>query len=302
LADEQLFELAPKGPFDLVNQAQFFGGFPALASDPGTIVLTFPVEGWRSSAAVTMRQEPDGRIVGRVYGEGEEPRRAWYQALACFSLDEDGSGWPEVGRRDPAIHALQEKYRYVRPTLLASPYEAGAGFIIGHRTSIKQKQVFVKRMAAQIGEKIRVGEETFSAFPPPQSLLMLSEYPGLGPEKILRLQGIAERALSGSIDRARLRALPVDQALKDLTTLRGIGPFFAEGMLYRAAGIVDGLTGDDLTPRAVKAAYQLDSVPGEKEIGRIAEKWRPYRMWTLVLLHIWLHREVDTPSRRVRGN
>ena len=95
-----MFEFIPSGLFDLANQNQYFGGWPTLKNDPKTIVMAFPVEGWKGSAAVTLRQETDGRIVGQVYGPAEISEKARSQALACLSLDISAEEWPEVGKRD----------------------------------------------------------------------------------------------------------------------------------------------------------------------------------------------------------
>jgi len=98
------FELVPQGPFDLETEASRFGGWPRLGD---AIVMTFPVEGWRSSAAVVMRQRGE-RIAGDIHGAGEaDAERAWRQALATVSLDVDGQGFIEIGRRDPVVGRLQ---------------------------------------------------------------------------------------------------------------------------------------------------------------------------------------------------
>jgi len=92
--------------------------------------------------------------------------------------------------------------------------------------------------------------------------------------------------------------MPITNALEQLKSLAGVGPFFAEGILFRGAGVVDEITNDDLTPYAVQKAYQLAALPNRKELLTIAESWKPYRMWATVLLHVWLRREVGLPSKR----
>jgi DNA-3-methyladenine glycosylase II len=292
------FEFIPQGPFNLSNQNQYFGGWLTLGSDPATIVMAFPVEGWQGSAALTLRQEADGRLVGEVSGPTELLEKARSQGLACLSLDVDGTGWPEVGRRDAWVGQLQERYQYLRPVLFYSAYEAAAAFIIGHRISIKQRRTIMQRMAEQLGEQLEVEDQTFYAFPGPQALLPLKAYPGLSEQKVERLHAVALAALEGWLDREALRALPVEAALARLESLPGIGPFFSQGILYRGAGLVDVITLDDLTPQAIELAYHLGETPGRAEMERIAEPWRPYRMWVNVLLHVWLRREIGTPRKR----
>ena len=98
--------------------------------------MTFPIEEWRASTVVILHQDEMGNIIGEVYGAGKDTQIAWRQALAVLSLDNDATGWVEVGQRDPVIGNLQNSYQFIRPVLFHSPYEAAAAFVIGHRISI----------------------------------------------------------------------------------------------------------------------------------------------------------------------
>lgn len=281
--DVARFELKPTGPFDLANQNHYFGGWPEV---DGAVVMRFPVEGWRVSAAVSLRQDGD-RVSGEVTGAGDAAERAWEQALAAISLDFDGSGYAEVGRRDPVIGRLQEQYHHLRPALFHSPYEAAAGFTIGHRIQINQARRIRRQMAESHGAAIPVGGTTQHAFPSPQQLLTVKDFTGLSSVKIDRLHVIAQAALDGWLDRHALRAIPVDDALEKLQTLPGVGPFFSQGILTRGAGLTDSFTDDDLTIRAVKTVCRLPDSAGLPDVLERVETWRPYRMWCEVLLHVW---------------
>ena len=287
-----------KSPFDLRNQNSFFGGWPVLKDidNEYSIVLTFPVEGWQGSTAVVVSQKKDREINVESFG-AKNSEQAIKQAMATLSLDVDDSGWEKVGKNDKVIANLQNKYHSLRPVLFHSPYEAAAGFVIGQRISVKQRQAIQKKMAEQLGATIEVQGQKFSAFPTPQALLDLQEFPSLNATKLERLHGIAEAALSSKLDRAYLLNLSVEQALAQLQQLKGLGPFYASGILYRGAGIVDDITDDALTKYAIQQAYGLSKEPTQAEALAIAEKWRPYRMWCEVLIHVWLRREVGLPKR-----
>jgi DNA-3-methyladenine glycosylase II len=293
-----MFEFVPNGLFDLANQNQYFGGWPTLKNHPQTIVMAFPVEGWQGSAAVTLRQEADGRIVGQVVGPAGISEKARSQALAALSLDVSAEEWPEVGKRDPVIGELQAKYAFLRPVLFHSPYEAAAGFIIGHRRSIRQKVEIMKQLAEDLGGKLEVEGQIFHAFPQPADLFSLASYKGLNEQKVERLHFIAKAALDGFLDRDYLRSLAIDDALAQLKTLPGVGPFFAQGILHRGAGLVDDITRDDLTDYAIQKAYGLAKLPNQAKIDEISKSWRPFRMWATVLLHIWVRREYGVPTGR----
>ena len=154
------------------------------------------------------------------------------------------------------------------------------------------------QISEEFGEKIVIDGQIFHAFPNPQILLSLTKYKGLNEVKMQRLQGVAEAALEGTLDRNRLRSLSSEEALARLRTISGIGPFFAQGILHRGAGLVDEVTNDDLTQFAVQAAYKLTKLPNHKQVLEVANLWKPFRMWATVLLHIWVRREVGMPKKR----
>jgi 3-methyladenine DNA glycosylase/8-oxoguanine DNA glycosylase len=259
--------------------------------------MAFPIEGWNSSAAVVMRRRND-TITGDVHGaSATDGERAWQQALATVSLDVDGAGFVDIGRHDPVIGRLQAEYHNLRPVLFHSPYEAACAFIIGHRITILQTRRIRQRLAEEVGASIEVDGTAFRAFPDPRALLKLETFPGIASMKVERLHHVARAALEGTLDRARLRSLPEPEALAQLRTLPGIGEFFAQGILMRGAGLVDAVTEDDLTPRAIQLLYALPERPDRAAVLKRAETWRPFRMWAVVLLNVW----VRSQPPKVRG-
>ncbi len=296
------FTMTPRGPFTLDTVNDYFGGWMPFAPDPSAVVMAFPMEGWEASAAVVLTQGDDPSVNGQVHlgadqkaGESRA-EQAWQQALAVVSLDCDGTAWPQVGRRDPFIGGLQEKYSFLRPVLFHSPYEGAASFIIGHRISMGQGRTIRRSMSQEVGDTLNVDGETLYAFPRPQTLLATERVAGISAEKVERLHGIARAALDGKLDRAYLRSLPVEQALEELRKLSGVGPFFAQGILMRAAGLQDAVTDEDVSKQALQHAHNLPTLPNLQDVLNYAETWRPYRMWAEVLLHVWFRREMGGPQ------
>jgi DNA-3-methyladenine glycosylase II len=133
------FELVPAGPFSLGASAAFLEGFSPAAhgsAEDGHLHLAFVPDGEEAAAGVCLRQ-PDGVVVGEVFG-GTHPDGVREQVARILSLDVDGSGFPEVGRRDPVVGGLQRRWPGLRPVGFFSPYEAAAWALIGHRTRIVQ--------------------------------------------------------------------------------------------------------------------------------------------------------------------
>jgi DNA-3-methyladenine glycosylase II len=301
------FEIRPRGRFSLAAAQQFLGGFtPAegtFADDGIRLSMAFPVDGWTTSAGVVIWQDGDlirGEALGPA-GSVVDPVVVAAQVARTFSLDHDGRRWDEVGSRDPVIGRLQVEYDGLRPVCFYSPYEAAVQAVIGQRISMRQAARVKAALAERFGAEVEVAGRRLHAFPLPQRLADLDEVPGLPMEKVVRLRGVAEAALDGRLDAARLRALPQDEALTTLRTIRGIGEWSSQHVLFRGAGVADALAlADPRTRVAIQAAYDLPTEPTDDALAAIADAWRPYRMWGFVLVRLWHGRTTGGSLRQNR--
>lgn len=94
---------------------------------------------------------------------------------------------------------------------------------------------------------------------------------------------MAKDALTSALDRHRLLTVPHEEALATLRAIKGIGPFWAEGIL---AGATDPLTLGEKRGRVDAAeAYETPEVGRRRwSVCRPGERWRPFRTWVAVLL------------------
>jgi len=283
-------EIVPRGPFSLAAARDFAGGFPAGIGGggvgEGSITLAFPIEGTEASAAIELWQDADGVVRGRTDAPESLQATAIRQATRSLSLDHDGTGWPAVGERDPIVGRLQRNHDYLRPVCFYSAYEAATSFVIGQRISRRQSAAIKRGLGERLGDRPTIAGVEVPAFPRPSRLLELADHPGLNAEKVRRLHGLARAALDGRLDTERLRAMALDAALASLRELPGVGPFTADAVLYRGCGVVDGLpASDELGQTVIHDLYELPSVSAA-DVERIADRWRPYRMWAVVLLRM----------------
>ncbi|HJP88431.1 MAG TPA: hypothetical protein VJ850_05290 [Candidatus Limnocylindrales bacterium] len=298
-------EIRPRGRFSLAAAQSFAGGFPAGIGGGGvgkdSITLAFPVEGTDESAAIELWQDADGTVRGRSDASGPLLARAQRQAERSLSLDHDGSGWPAVGERDAIVGRFQREHDFLRPVCFYSAYEAVTSFVIGQRISRRQSAVIKKDLAERLGDRPTIAGTPVPAFPRPSRLLELRDARGLNDEKVRRLHGLAQAALDGRLDTEELRSLPADQALARLRELPGVGPFTADAVLYRGCGVADGLPNtDQMGQTVVKDLYGLESASAV-DVERIAEAWKPYRMWAVVLLRMaWTRAQGPNVSYRRR--
>ncbi|GAC1325835.1 MAG: DNA-3-methyladenine glycosylase [Mycobacteriales bacterium] len=282
------------GPFSLAASRRFLEGFaPATsvgaADRDSPLALAFPVEGSWGTVGCSVVQEGD-ELVASVVGEqpaGDVPVDAVRAQLArIFSLDVDGSGFAALGTRDPVLSRLQERYEGLRPVCFWSAYEAAVWAVIGHRIRMTQAAGIKARLSAELGTRVDVGGQPVDAFPAPAVLCELESFAGLSGRKPEYLRALAQAALDGRLDSARLRSMPRGQAVAQLCELPGIGPFSAELVLLRGAGDPDHFSlHEPRLGRAVGLAYAVQ--PTVERLSDISAGWAPYRTWASVLLRVW---------------
>jgi len=101
---------------------------------------------------------------------------------------------------------------------------------------------------------------------------------GLSNAKVKTLKEIAKALDAGTIDLSSLADMPADDAHARLCALHGIGPWTADVYLLACIGHADAWpAGDVALQEAARAAFGLPGRPTTKEMGPLADGWRPYR-------------------------
>lgn len=290
------FTVNEVGPFSLRAAIEFLAGFDpsGFAAAPGHLLeLAFATD--RDWHPVGVRLEERGHAVnGQFWGEGEaEHVRSQVQRI--LSLDQDATGFAELGRAEPVVGGLQARFPGLRPVRFWSPYEAACWAVMSQGITPAETSALKTQIAAELGPQITIDHDSLSAFPPPQQLATLAEFPGLSEQKVAQLRGVAERALAGDLDAFLLRDMSQQQALAGLKQIPGIDDFAAELILIHGAGDPDYVPAHDpgLT-FAVVQVYELPGLPTQDELDRITDSWRPFRSWVAFLLR----RAVATDASR----
>jgi DNA-3-methyladenine glycosylase II len=302
------FTVTAEGPFSLSSSLRFLECFTPASYDraaDGVLRLAFPADDGHSviGCAVGQDEAADTRPAPvsaefTVHRDGsavpvpvDTPahQAARSQIARILSLDVDGTGFPALADADPVVAGLQADHPGLRPVCFHSPYEAAVWAVIGNRLRMTQAAAIKARLARDHGQAVDVAGRLLHAFPTPEVLLGIDHVDGLTDTKIERLRAIADAALAGRLDAARLRAQPAEFALTDLRELPGIGPFSAELVLIRGAGHPDVFpTAEPRVHGAMAARYRLDATTAgnHTRLARIADAWRPYRSWVALLLRV----------------
>ena len=282
------FQIDPLGDYSLRESGEFIGGWHESPSDgssaEGHLHLAFLTDRDWLPAAACLTQDASGLVTGQVFGDA--PAEAVKRQVArTLSLDVDGRAWPEVGEHDPVVRRLQDMFPGFRPVNWASAYEAAAWSLISTRISMRQGEKVKDQMSRELGRPVDIHGHRLYCFPAPDVLARLESFRGLFGRKVEYLNALGRAALAGDVDTETLRAMPAADALAALRTLKGIGEFGSQLVRLRALSAVDELpTAEPRLLKAVRGAYALDHEPDIEELARIAERWRPFRMWVAVCL------------------
>src|SRR5262249_13741303 len=187
------FAITPIGPFSLAASAAFgFGQRDASdASDP--MRLAFCLDGYADQVGVEVRQDDDGTVRGTVHGRPDLDIDAVRDQVArVLSLDHDGEEFVRIGERDQVIGRLQRIAPGLRPPLLYSPYEAAAWAVLSTRRPAPQMIAVRQRLSEAYGAVFELAGERVAAFPTPEALLAVEEFPSIPADRLERLHGVAE--------------------------------------------------------------------------------------------------------------
>ena len=282
------FEISPAGPYSLRASADFIGAWHEAPAEGqaggGHLHLAFLTDaGWRP-VGVCLTQSADSQVHGEVYGDGSAPE-VQAKVARILSLDVDGSGWPEVGLRDPVVGRLQRQFSGFRPVNWSDAYEAAAWCLISTRISMRQGQGVKDRLSRELGHEVDIHGHRMWTFPAPSQLVTIESFRGLFGRKVEYLNKLGEAALADWLHTERLRAMAQEACLAELRRLPGIGEWGAQLIRLRALSAVDELpTSEPRLLAALREAYGLQREPDLATLEGLAEAWRPYRMWVCVCL------------------
>lgn len=175
-----------------------------------------------------------------------------------------------VGDADPRVATEVARIGYPEPRIRSRGYKTLLRTIVGQQVSVAAASSMWNRLEAELGED----------FTP--ACLLKRDFDtlrgcGLSRQKQGYARSLCELVDAGEID---FHALPEDdeEAIEQLTMIKGIGRWSAEIYLLFAEGRADIWPAGDLAVQeGVKRLLELDERPKEKETRELGERWAPHR-------------------------
>lgn len=186
------------------------------------------------------------------------------------TLDDVAEGLNALMRAHPELVAIAE---------LAGPLplrRSEPGF--ASLASVIVSQQVSKASAASIWERLTRLVDPLT----PENYLAAGEgawrEAGLSRAKQDTLARIGSAITAGELDLFELCDRPIEEAMAQMTRIKGIGPWTAEVYLLFSAGHADVFpAGDVALQHAYAHAYRESARPDAKALQRFAERWSPWR-------------------------
>lgn len=284
----QTTTLEVRGGYDLAEVALMGFGHRDERHFDGVMRMAFCLDADLETVVGVAARQRGQQVELSVSTAGSEPLDATAlaavaaQVARVVSLDHDGAAFDAVCAGDPVLARLRAVAPGFRPALFYSAYEAAVWSIVSARRPRRQGIVLRERLCAQHGTTLEVAGRSTAAVPTPAQLLAVEAVLGLPADRVPRLHAVAEAAQQGRLSTQRLHALPPEEAAAELRQLPGIGPFYASLVVLRALGHADVLPDEGHARAAVEQLYGRGPLPDD-ELERLAQGWRPFRTWVMVM-------------------
>ena len=181
-----------------------------------------------------------------------------------------GEGIDAVAAREPKVAEAVERVGYPEPRIRPTGYQTLLRAIVGQQVSVAAASSMWAKLEAELGPDIPAADLLARDFDTLRAC-------GLSRQKQGYARSLCELVDAGSID---LDALPADdeEAIAELTQIKGIGRWTAEVYLLFAEGRPDIWPAGDLAVQAgIGKILGLEERPSEKATRALAEHWRPHR-------------------------
>ena len=175
-----------------------------------------------------------------------------------------------IAAMEPKIAAARDACGYPEPRIRQVGYRTLLRTIVGQQVSVAAAASVWRKMEAELGEEMLPDELLSRDFDALRAC-------GLSRQKQGYVRSLCELVVSGELS---LDDLPADdeEAITELTRIKGIGRWSAEIYLLFAEGRGDIWPAGDLAVQAgIGKILGLEERPSEKETRALSEKWSPHR-------------------------
>jgi DNA-3-methyladenine glycosylase II len=189
-------------------------------------------------------------------------------------------------KSDPILRAIVEHIGPCRMEFGEPVFHSLAEAIVYQQLNGKAAVTIFKRFAALAGAPVTAEGIAKLTAEEMRSV-------GLSKQKSSYLRDMAERAIRGELDFARLPEMTDEEVIEHLTQVKGVGVWTAHMFLMFTLKRQDILpTGDFGIRMAIKKHYHKRKLPTPVQMEKIARPWEPYR--SIACWYLWRSLDIKT--------
>ncbi|MFJ8412582.1 DNA-3-methyladenine glycosylase family protein [Bacillus paramycoides] len=226
----------------------------------------------------------DGNIQIRFLGESYISEKWIRDAVSTyvkewFDLDTNLAPFYKLAKYDPLLQKTITEYYGLRTLGIPSLFEALCWGIIGQQINLTYAYTLKRRLVEQFGDHVEWNDQKHWIFPSPEVIANLDVEDlatlKMTTRKCEYLIDIAQLITEGKLSKESLLQIQdVKQAEKQLTSIRGIGPWTAHYVLMRCLRFPSAFPIDDVgLHNAIKFITGSEKKPTKNEIKEFAANW-----------------------------
>jgi DNA-3-methyladenine glycosylase II len=206
-----------------------------------------------------------------------------------FDLNRDLQPFYDLATKDEILRDVVSSYKGFRIVGVEDLFEALCWAIMGQQISLHVAYSLKQKLVTTFGESISYQDKKYWLFPTPEKIgsISLEELRELSftQRKAEYVLGVAQLMTAGSLRQQQFEGLSLEQIVKDLTSIRGIGKWSANYVIMRCFRHPDAFPLADIgLHNALKQLLGRDEKPSMEEIDIWAVNWEGWRAYATFYL------------------
>lgn len=278
--------LSYRPPFDWQRMLNFYRSraIPGVEYvENGIYRRTIRINETTGTISVGHAEKDNALLLTTVLSDSRDLMPLVERVRRMFDLDANMAAVHTVLAMDPVLAKVIRQQPGLRLPGAWDPFEIAVRAVVGQQVSVKGARTLLGRIAAKAGSPADFPEQpALTHFFPTARELGRCELGRIGmpTNRVASIKALSQAVAGESMP---LLVNPsVENFIKQLTGIPGIGDWTAQYIAMRALGEPDAFPADDLG--IIKALQQGGRRPTRKQILARAENWRPWRSYAAICL------------------
>lgn len=210
--------------------------------------------------------------------------------MEWFDLETDLIPFYKLAKKDELLKPLVKKHFGYRIIGQPDLFESLVWAVLGQQINLQFAYTLKQRFVENFGERLEWKDQHYFLFPTPAKVATLRD-PDLLPLQFSRQKSkysvnIAEAFASGTVSKAQLKGLPLQEAKEILMKIKGVGNWTANYALMKTFRYPDAFPLEDAgVHNAIKNLKKMKQKPTLEQVKRLFKKYKGWEAYAT--LYLW---------------